>query len=176
MKAALGGTRGALKRYKVMVVIVGTGLAIVCFVGIPLQVAGGNKWPWTAVVEIVGTAHGIFYIVYLLTCLDLASRARFRATQLLGMVCSGFLPLLAFYMERKVAKRVEALLAMGPSAPPAPAAVIASALARRRGQTATGADAVAGADDLAGGGAAAREAALGPLDRQAAPTEPPGQV
>jgi integral membrane protein len=115
-----------------MAMVVGTGLAIVCFVGIPLQVAGNNKWPWTAVVEIVGTAHGIFYIVYLLSCLDLASRARFRVSQLLGMVCSGFLPLLAFYMERRVTKRVLGLLAMGPSAPPGPAAVLMSAVTRRR--------------------------------------------
>ena len=67
-----------------MALIVGTGLAVLCFVGIPLQVIGDNKWPWTAVVEIVGPLHGIFYIVYLLTCLDLAGRARFRTTQLLG--------------------------------------------------------------------------------------------
>ncbi len=73
----LGGTAGALARYRVMALIVGTGLAVLCFVGIPLQVIGDNKWPWTAVVEIVGPLHGIFYIVYLLTCLDLAGRAGF---------------------------------------------------------------------------------------------------
>ena len=61
----LGGTAGALARYRVMAFIVGTGLALLCFVGIPLQVIGGNKWPWTAVVAIVGPIHGIFYIVYL---------------------------------------------------------------------------------------------------------------
>jgi integral membrane protein len=131
-RSPLGGTRGALTRYRVMAMVVGTGLAIVCFIGIPLQVVGDNKWPWTAVVEIVGTAHGIFYIVYLLTCLDLASRARFRASQLLGMVCSGFLPLLAFYMERRVTKRVLGLLALGPGAPPAPATLLMTAMARRR--------------------------------------------
>ena len=73
----LGGTAGALARYRVMAFIVGTGLALLCFVGIPLQVIGGNKWPWTAVVAIVGPIHGIFYIVYLVACLDLAGRAGF---------------------------------------------------------------------------------------------------
>ena len=131
-RAPLGGTAGALKRYRLMAFVVGTGLAIVCFIGIPLQVAGGNKWPWTSVVVIVGTAHGIFYIVYLLACLDLASRARLRLAQLLGMVCSGFLPLLAFYMERKVYRRVSDLLALGPDAPPAPAVVLVSTLRGRR--------------------------------------------
>jgi integral membrane protein len=127
----LGGTEGALKRYRVMAFIVGTGLAILCFVGIPLQVIGDNKWPWTAVVEIVGPIHGIFYIVYLVTCLDLAGRARFRTTQLLGMVCSGLVPGLAFYMERKVTERVRGLLALGADAPPGPAATIWTALSGR---------------------------------------------
>lgn len=123
----LGGTAGALARYRTMALIVGTGLAILCFVGIPLQLAGGaplgqNNWPWTSVVEIVGPLHGIFYIVYLLACLDLASRARFKTGQLLGMVCSGLLPLLAFYMERRVTERVRSQLALGADAPPGPAA------------------------------------------------------
>ena len=132
-RAPLGGLEGALKRYRVMVLIVGTGLAVLCFVGIPLQLIGHNKWPWTAVVEIVGVAHGIFYMVYLITCLDLAGRARFRVEQLLGMVCSGFLPLLAFYMERRVVKRVAAQLALGADAPPAPAAVVWAWMTGRRG-------------------------------------------
>ena len=124
----LGGTAGALARYRVMALIVGTGLALLCFVGIPLQVIGDNKWPWTAVVEIVGPLHGIFYIVYLLTCLDLAGRARFRTTQLLGMACSGLVPLLAFYMEKKVTERVRSQLALGADAPPGPVATIWAAL------------------------------------------------
>lgn len=142
-RSPLGGLEGALKRYRVMVLIVGTGLAILCFVGIPLQLIGHNKWPWTAVVEIVGVAHGIFYMCYLVTCLDLAGRARFKVEQLLGMVCAGFLPLLAFYMERKVLKRVMDQLAMGPDAPPAPAAVLWAFLTGRRGRAGAGASASA---------------------------------
>ncbi len=129
--APLGGLGAALTRYRVMAIVVGTGLAIVCFIGIPLQLAGHNKWPWTSVVEIVGTAHGFFYIAYLITCLDLAGRARFRAVQLLGMVCSGLLPLLAFYMERRVVARVRAQQAMGADAPPAPASVVWAAVNRK---------------------------------------------
>jgi integral membrane protein len=127
----LGGTAGALARYRMMAFIVGTGLALLCFVGIPLQVIGDNKWPWTAVVSIVGPIHGIFYIVYLIACLDLAGRARFRTTQLLGMVGSGLVPLLAFYMERKVTERVRSQLALGADAPPGPAATIWSVLSGR---------------------------------------------
>jgi integral membrane protein len=139
--SALGGTAGALKRYRVMAITVGTGLAVLCFVGIPLQVAGllvtgHNKWPWDAVVVVVGTAHGFLYIIYLVTCLDLAGRARLRSVQLLGMVGSGLLPLLAFYMERRVVARVRAQLALGADAPPGPAATVWSSLSGR-GRTST---------------------------------------
>jgi integral membrane protein len=139
----LGGTAGALARYRVMALIVGTGLAILCFIGIPLQLIGDNKWPWTAVVQIVGPIHGIFYIVYLVTCLDLAARARFRTSQLLGMVCSGLVPLLAFYMERKVTQRVSAQLALGADAPPGPAASAWAALVRTKRVASTGQEAKA---------------------------------
>lgn len=127
----LGGTAGALARYRVMAFIVGTGLALLCFVGVPLQIIGGNKWPWTSVVAIVGPIHGVFYIVYLLACLDLAGRARFRTAQLLGMVCSGLVPGLAFYMERKVTERVRKQLALGAEAPPGPAATVWAVLSGR---------------------------------------------
>lgn len=130
-----------------MAIVVGTGLALLCFVGIPLQVAGHyadhlrgspltSKWPWTAVVAIVGPLHGFAYIAYLLTCLDLAGRARFRTVQLLGMVGAGLLPLLAFYMERKVVKRVNAQLALGADAPPGPAATIWASISGRARPTA----------------------------------------
>jgi integral membrane protein len=126
-------TPAALNRYRVMAMIVGTGLATLCFVGVPLQLIGHNQWPWNSVVEIVGTAHGFLYIVYLIVSLDLASRARFRTVQLLGMVGAGLLPLLAFYMERKVTERVRAQLALGDAAPPGPAATLWAALLRRPG-------------------------------------------
>lgn len=143
----LGGTRGALKRYRVMALIVGTGLALLCFVGIPVQVVGhyvdhvgswplASKWPWTSVAAIIGPIHGFAYIVYLLACLDLAGRARLRPGQLLAMVASGLLPLLAFYTERRVVKRVEAQLALGADAPPGPAATIWASLTGRARATA----------------------------------------
>lgn len=125
-QTSFGGTAGALARYRVMAFIVGVGLAVLCFVGVPLQYAAHHP----SVVELVGPVHGIFYIIYLVTCLDLAGRSRFSLWQLLGMVCAGWLPLLAFYMERKVTRRVRELIAMGPEAPPGPAANLVAAVAR----------------------------------------------
>ncbi len=93
----------ALTRYKVMAYIVGVGLLILVFIGVPLQYGAGLP----QVAEIVGPIHGFLYIVYLLAALDLARRARFTLLQMIAMVAAGFLPFLAFIVERNVARRVE---------------------------------------------------------------------
>jgi integral membrane protein len=65
-------------------------------------------WAGTdAVVAVVGPIHGILYIVYLLTALDLARRQRFSIIQMLMMFGGGLLPFLAFYVERRVTHRIE---------------------------------------------------------------------
>jgi integral membrane protein len=94
---------GALLRYRIMAYIVGCGLIILVFIGIPLQY-GANE---PGVVSVVGPLHGFLYIVYLLAALDLARRARFSILQMAAMIGAGFLPFLAFIIERKVTSRVE---------------------------------------------------------------------
>jgi integral membrane protein len=93
---------GALKRYKLMAYVVGTGLIILVFIGIPLKAWAGAP----QVARYVGVAHGFLYIVYLLAALDLARRARFTLLQMAAMVGAGFLPFLAFIIERRVERRV----------------------------------------------------------------------
>jgi hypothetical protein len=46
--------------------------------------------------------------VYLLAAADLARRARFGLWQLVALVTAGFLPFLAFVVERRVTRRLEA--------------------------------------------------------------------
>lgn len=92
----------ALLRYRVMAYTVGVGLIILVFVGIPLQYGAGEP----AVVQIVGPVHGMLYIVYLLTALDLARRARFGVLEMMAMVGAGFVPLLAFIVERRITSRL----------------------------------------------------------------------
>lgn len=99
--------RGALLRYRIMAYIVGVGLIILVFAGIPLQYAAGEP----AVAAIVGPIHGFLYIVYLLAAVDLARRARFTLLQMAAMVGAGFLPFLAFIIERRVTRRLEPVLA-----------------------------------------------------------------
>ncbi len=92
---------GALLRYRLLAYTVGVGLAILVFVGIPLQVAG-----YPQLVQILGPIHGVFYIVYLLLALDLARRARFSLAEMAAMVGAGFVPVLAFVIERRVTRQV----------------------------------------------------------------------
>jgi integral membrane protein len=93
---------GSLARYRVMAYCVGTGLAVLCVIGIPLQYLANKP----AVVQIVGPIHGFLYIIYLVTAYDLARRARFTLLQLAAMICAGLVPGLAFVLERRVVRRV----------------------------------------------------------------------
>jgi len=105
-KVTSPGIAGAFERYKCMAYIVGTGLIILVFLGIPLQY--GANTPQVA--QYVGVAHGFLYIVYLLAAVDLARRARFTLLQMAAMVAAGFLPFLAFIIERRVERRVREVI------------------------------------------------------------------
>jgi integral membrane protein len=85
-----------------MAYVVGVGLIILVCVGIPLQYAAHSP----DVVKVVGPIHGALYIVYLLAAADLARRARFGLLQLAAMVAAGFVPVVAFLVERQVARRL----------------------------------------------------------------------
>jgi len=107
---------GALLRYRIMAYLVGTGLIILVFIGIPLQYGAGKP----GLVMVVGPIHGGLYIVYLLAAIDLARRGRFTLLQMAAMVGAGFLPFLAFIIERRVTRRVEhEMLPPGATGPPA---------------------------------------------------------
>jgi integral membrane protein len=93
---------GALLRYRVMAYVVGVGLIILVCVGVPLQYAANSP----GVVAVVGPIHGALYVVYLVAAADLARRARFGLLQLAAMVAAGFVPFVAFVVERHVVHRL----------------------------------------------------------------------
>jgi integral membrane protein len=93
--------RGALLRYRALAYIVGTGLVILTFVGIPLQIWGHND----SVATYVGIAHGYLYIVYVLLVFDLARRAHWSLRRTAGVVLAGTIPLAGFFVERWVTHR-----------------------------------------------------------------------
>jgi integral membrane protein len=92
----------ALTRYRVMAFAVGTMLIVLVFFAIPLQYGFGHPGP----ADVISVVHGLLYIVYLLTVFDLARREQLGVRQLAAMVCAGFLPFLAFFVERRVARRL----------------------------------------------------------------------
>jgi integral membrane protein len=93
---------GALMRYRIMAYIVGVGLILLVFVGLPVQFAAHRK----LVVQVVGTIHGYLYLIYLAAALDLARRAHWRLGRIVAVVAAGFVPFLAFVVERRVLRQM----------------------------------------------------------------------
>ena len=92
--------RAAVLRYRVMAYITGVVLIVLCFVGIPLQVAG-----YPAVANDVGVLHGILYIIYL-ACAWILSRKLALATKpTVIMLLAGTIPIMTFIVERWVTRR-----------------------------------------------------------------------
>jgi integral membrane protein len=94
---------GPLIRYRAMAYIVGAGLVVLVFVGMPLKYWAGVR----TVVAVVGPVHGVLYLVYLVAVLDLARVRRLPVLQVLMMVGAGLLPFLAFYVERRTTRIIE---------------------------------------------------------------------
>ncbi len=92
--------RGVVLRYRVMAYITGVVLVILCFVGIPLQLAG-----YPALVNVVGAVHGILYIIYLVTAAMLAWKLRLRPERTIVLLLAGTIPILTFVVERWMTRR-----------------------------------------------------------------------
>ncbi len=118
----------AVRRYRVMAYVTGVVLMVLCFVGIPLQVFAHNL----VVVNYVGTAHGILYLIYLAAAYLMTRQVgmRLASPQTVLVLLAGTIPVLTFVVERWVTRRYinPALAAAGagpagrPAARPAPAA------------------------------------------------------
>src|SRR6516164_9749779 len=90
----------AVLRYRVMAYITGVVLIILCFVGIPLQIAG-----YPAVANDVGVVHGILYIIYLVCAWQLARMLRLAAKPTWIMLLAGTVPVMTFIVERWVTRK-----------------------------------------------------------------------
>jgi integral membrane protein len=87
--------RVAALRYRVMAYITGVVLIVLCFVGIPLQVAGHP-----AVANQVGVVHGILYIIYLAFAYILARKLHLAARPTVLLLLAGTVPIMTFIVER----------------------------------------------------------------------------
>ena len=90
----------ALRRYQVMANVVGVGLLLLVFVGMPLQYGAGQP----VVVSVIGPIHGFAYLVYLAAALDLSRRARLSVGKIAAMIGAGLVPFVAFYVERRISR------------------------------------------------------------------------
>jgi integral membrane protein len=90
----------SLLAYRILAYIVGVMLIIVfCTI------------PFSSVEQVVGPIHGALYIVYLAAALNLVIRARLGLWTLIAMVTAGWVPFVAFVVERWVTPRVTARIA-----------------------------------------------------------------
>jgi integral membrane protein len=104
--------RGYLLRYRVMAYVVGTFLAILILIGVPLKywasdgttAQDAGEWITTW----LGTAHGFLYMVFLVAAAMLARRARFPLGFSVLILVLGTVPILSFVGERMATARVRA--------------------------------------------------------------------
>jgi len=121
---------GAVVRYRVMAFVVGTALLALTAIVICQYVFGLHAQMKTPEL-VVAPLHGYLYLAYLVTAADLARRARWHLGRILLVVCSGFVPFLAFVIEHRVYQQMqaewaaEATLAGGSGPAPTPAGPVA---------------------------------------------------
>lgn len=113
-RVAIGKARGALARYRVMAIVTGVMLLLLCVELIVVYVIGG-----AAGVDVSGVkpfirwipfAHGWVYVVYLVTVVDLWSKMRWSFGRLVAMVLAGVVPVMSFVLEKRVHADAEAKL------------------------------------------------------------------
>jgi integral membrane protein len=92
----------AVLRYRVMAYITGVLIIVLCFVGIPLQIAGHPQ-----VQQYVGEVHGFLYIVYVIMAFLLALKLRMRllSWQTILLLLAGTIPVMTFVVERWMTRR-----------------------------------------------------------------------
>src|ERR1700730_4111025 len=104
----------AALRYRVMAYITSVLIIVVCFVGIPLQVAAHN----TFIVNEIGTVHGFLYIVYIVVAYILARKLKMKMGPTVLLLLGGTIPVMTFFAERWMQRPSTAPALAAESAPP----------------------------------------------------------
>ncbi|MGL5810797.1 MAG: DUF3817 domain-containing protein [Nocardioides sp.] len=110
--------RNLYASYRVLAMTVGVLLTVGTFVALPLkylladgsslQRFGESLWP-------LWIAHGWIYMVYLVVAFLLARRARWSPPFTLLLLLAGTVPVLIFYVERRVAALMRGTLSEQPA-------------------------------------------------------------
>jgi integral membrane protein len=99
-----------VRAYRTMAYVTGTMLCILVFICIPLQVWAHNNVP----VDIVGTLHGILYIIYIVVAFAMTRAVRMKVASpaTIIVLAAGTVPILTFIVERWVSRTyIEPVLA-----------------------------------------------------------------
>ena len=88
--------RKAALYYRVMAYITGVLIIVVCFAGIPLQLAAHDPW----IANNVGTVHGFLYIVYVVFAYILAQKLKMKTWPTILLLLAGTVPIMTFFVER----------------------------------------------------------------------------
>lgn len=100
----LNKVAGALKFFRVMAIIAGVALLILC-VELILHYGFHNEalsW-WSPI-------HGLLFIVFMASVYNLGTKLRWTAVRMVGYICTAFVPVLSFWLEHKVNAGVSALV------------------------------------------------------------------
>ena len=112
--------RAAVLRYRVMAYTTGVLIIVLCFVGIPLQIAGHPQ-----VQQYVGEVHGFLYIVYVIMAFLLALKLRMKllSWRTILLLLAGTIPVMTFVVERWMTRRYITPALAAEAAPATPARV-----------------------------------------------------
>ena len=102
--------RKALGFFKVMAILVGIGLLVLCL-GMVLKF--GFDKPWLS--EFWDQKHGLLYMIYVFSTANLGFKMRWTLGRMVAVMLAGVVPFLSFWAEWKVAREVEAQLAGSPA-------------------------------------------------------------
>lgn len=94
------GLRRNVIAYRVMAYVTGVVLIVLCALAIA-QVATNDG----GVVNVVGTTHGLLYIVYLLVSYPLTRRLRLATWPTVAVLLAGTIPVMTFIVERWATRR-----------------------------------------------------------------------
>jgi len=94
--------RLAVRAYRTMAYVTGTMLCVLVFVCVPLQVWGHNAKP----ADVVGTLHGILYIIYIVIAFTMTRAVRMKVASpaTIIVLAAGTIPVLTFIVERWVSR------------------------------------------------------------------------
>ena len=95
--------KSALTRFRVMAIICGINLVLLVIYMVAKHIfrAFDQSNPFI----FIPIAHGYFYIVYILTALQIGVQKKMPLTTIVALIAAGTIPFASFIAERKVVKK-----------------------------------------------------------------------